>query len=281
MSFRSFFQNNDIPSIKMLIAFGANLNTVSGHNQTPTGFSKAKVARVYFKFQQSWTGISVDDGNSAFGFAAVPQEVEAQFNENATSVPQLNPPELDAAAGPQNNCVDNAAPPDSASDKRIASSLERVQSREEVESEITQLLKSVGGIVHINEKELTENGQRTLPAGSNTTNEISYNENASTRRLYKQLDDRVKRQINDLNSISDSVDGNVASSMQQKELAKFKKTGSRILCMDGGGMKALVELDILESIERESGKRITELFDWIVGTSTGGILALGLVYGKG
>ena len=32
-------------------------------------------------------------------------------------------------------------------------------------------------------------------------------------------------------------------------------------------------------IERHTGRKITELFDWIVGTSTGGIVALALVYG--
>ena len=32
-------------------------------------------------------------------------------------------------------------------------------------------------------------------------------------------------------------------------------------------------------IERRTGRKITELFDWIVGTSTGGIVALGMVYG--
>ena len=47
-----------------------------------------------------------------------------------------------------------------------------------------------------------------------------------------------------------------------------------------GGMKGLIELDVMESIEQQTGKSITELFDWIVGTSTGGILALGLVYGE-
>ena len=32
-------------------------------------------------------------------------------------------------------------------------------------------------------------------------------------------------------------------------------------------------------IEKMTGKHITELFDWIVGTSVGGVLALGIVYG--
>ena len=33
-------------------------------------------------------------------------------------------------------------------------------------------------------------------------------------------------------------------------------------------------------IEEMTGKSISELFDWVVGTSTGGILVLGMIYGK-
>ena len=45
-------------------------------------------------------------------------------------------------------------------------------------------------------------------------------------------------------------------------------------------MRGLVQIEILSQLEVATGRKITELFDWIVGTSTGGILALGLVYGK-
>ena len=55
--------------------------------------------------------------------------------------------------------------------------------------------------------------------------------------------------------------------------------GQRILCLDGGGLKGLILIEVLIYIERQAGRRITELFDWIVGTSTGGIIALALVYG--
>ena len=58
------------------------------------------------------------------------------------------------------------------------------------------------------------------------------------------------------------------------------KGGQRILCLDGGGVRGLVQIEILQQIERATGRRIPELFDWIVGTSTGGILALAMVYGE-
>ena len=37
---------------------------------------------------------------------------------------------------------------------------------------------------------------------------------------------------------------------------------------------------MLKTIVQKTGKPITELFDWVVGTSTGGILALGIIYGE-
>ena len=55
--------------------------------------------------------------------------------------------------------------------------------------------------------------------------------------------------------------------------------GSRILFLDGGGIRGLIQIEMLQELERKTGRKITELFDWIVGTSTGGIVALGLVYG--
>ena len=66
---------------------------------------------------------------------------------------------------------------------------------------------------------------------------------------------------------------------QMRELKMLRDAGSRILFLDGGGMKGLVEIEVLSQLEEQTGRRITELFDWIVGTSTGGIIALALVYG--
>jgi patatin-like phospholipase/acyl hydrolase len=54
------------------------------------------------------------------------------------------------------------------------------------------------------------------------------------------------------------------------------KTTRRILSLDGGGIRGLVPALVLEHIERKMDKPIAEMFDLIVGTSTGGILALGL-----
>uniref|UniRef100_UPI001EAEEAC8 85/88 kDa calcium-independent phospholipase A2-like n=1 Tax=Oncorhynchus gorbuscha TaxID=8017 RepID=UPI001EAEEAC8 len=74
-----------------------------------------------------------------------------------------------------------------------------------------------------------------------------------------------------------------AMSRGREEVDGFK-TGSRkidrLLCLDGGGIKGLVLIQLLISLEKEAGRPIKELFDWVSGTSTGGILALAIVHGK-
>lgn len=50
----------------------------------------------------------------------------------------------------------------------------------------------------------------------------------------------------------------------------------RILSIDGGGIRGIIPAMVLAEIERRTGRRIAQLFDLIAGTSTGGILALGL-----
>ncbi|XP_055073990.2 85/88 kDa calcium-independent phospholipase A2 isoform X2 [Misgurnus anguillicaudatus] len=58
------------------------------------------------------------------------------------------------------------------------------------------------------------------------------------------------------------------------------KKMERLLCLDGGGIKGLVLIQLLIALEKGSGRPIRELFDWVSGTSTGGILALAIVHGK-
>jgi patatin-like phospholipase/acyl hydrolase len=45
-----------------------------------------------------------------------------------------------------------------------------------------------------------------------------------------------------------------------------------ILSIDGGGLRGVVPLTILKTIEAKTGKRIHELFNFIAGTSTGGLI---------
>jgi len=52
----------------------------------------------------------------------------------------------------------------------------------------------------------------------------------------------------------------------------------RILAIDGGGIRGLVPALVLAELERRAGRPAHELFDLVAGTSTGGILACGLVH---
>ena len=50
----------------------------------------------------------------------------------------------------------------------------------------------------------------------------------------------------------------------------------RVLSIDGGGIRGIIPALVLAHLEAASGESAAELFDLMVGTSTGGILALGL-----
>lgn len=53
----------------------------------------------------------------------------------------------------------------------------------------------------------------------------------------------------------------------------------RILTIDGGGLKGAMPAAFIAEIEEVSGQRVVDNFDLIAGTSTGGIIALGLAAG--
>ena len=53
----------------------------------------------------------------------------------------------------------------------------------------------------------------------------------------------------------------------------------RVLAIDGGGLKGVFPASFLASVEEAIGSPVADSFDLIVGTSTGGIIALGLGLG--
>lgn len=73
------------------------------------------------------------------------------------------------------------------------------------------------------------------------------------------------------------------------EILKPRRPGQRrLLALDGGGIRGLITLGILEKLEADlraasgagAGFRLADYFDFIGGTSTGAILAAGLSIGK-
>jgi len=53
----------------------------------------------------------------------------------------------------------------------------------------------------------------------------------------------------------------------------------QILSLDGGGLRGVFSAAVLANFERDAGIRVVDHFDLIAGTSTGGIIALGLALG--
>lgn len=54
------------------------------------------------------------------------------------------------------------------------------------------------------------------------------------------------------------------------------RTKYSLLALDGGGIRGVIPARVLDAIEQRLDKPISRLFDLVAGTSTGGILALGL-----
>lgn len=55
--------------------------------------------------------------------------------------------------------------------------------------------------------------------------------------------------------------------------------GHKILSLDGGWMRSLIQIEILEQLEIFTGQNVTEIFDTFIGSSSGALIILGLVYG--
>ncbi|MEC8157777.1 MAG: patatin-like phospholipase family protein [Pseudomonadota bacterium] len=60
------------------------------------------------------------------------------------------------------------------------------------------------------------------------------------------------------------------------EMVRSAHSIRRVLSIDGGGIRGIIPALVIAHLERKAKKPASELFDLMVGTSTGGMLALGL-----
>ena len=138
--------------------------------------------------------------------------------------------------------------------------------------DMVHVLRSVGATTHYQETQ-----QQSEYAGDVRMGEL---DTYKVAKVYTELNESmIAKKAAYLHNPSPSVAREAMEALARVEVYR-REHGSRILCLDGGGVKGLVQIEMLRQIEQRTGKRIVELFDWIVGSSTGGIIALALVYGK-
>ena len=176
-------------------------------------------------------------------------------------------------------------------DPHLSVSLEGPKFENEERYEIFHLLKSHGGTYGRDVQLLPSNPTTVFsPMCDSLLRDISFlsTSRQSMPRYIEKLVNSIKycesevSRVVDLTDLDGTINPSDAATLAQsmKKLKIYKQAGSRILCLDGGGMRGLIQTEILARIEAMTGRKVTELFDWIIGTSVGGIVALSLVYGE-
>ena len=120
--------------------------------------------------------------------------------------------------------------------------------------------------------ESEESDNIEIPLNSNSHESNSYEEESKTNQtspseIITNIQQQEKQQIQ---TQEDSFE-----TMSKTSSSKYK-----ILAIDGGGIRGIIPAMVLAEIEKRTQKQIFDLFDLIAGSSSGGILALGLTKPK-
>lgn len=243
-------QDYDIESAKVLVAFGANINATNQDGKTPLDLLRPDIEGMH-------TAVSISTSSS---------------NEPSPS------PEHNSSSGKPRHRFTQQRP-----SKKSASRLKCIE-----------LMKSIGGVGYEFASRLSSvPSVQPFPQVPSSSPTLSQHRKSNLEVLdweaqitshYSDLERNIQSRLqNNTRAGREAVfsaDSAISLAVQLQEMTLFQKAGSRVLCLDGGGIRGLIQLEILSQLEIKTGRRITELFDWIVGTSTGGIIALGLVYGQ-
>lgn len=100
-------------------------------------------------------------------------------------------------------------------------------------------------------------------------------------QLKNGLDQSANREISTKEDVG-SLAEEVCAHLERLPLVRGRGSDGvtfRILALDGGGLKGAFTASALATWEKQTGLRIVDHFDLIAGTSTGGILAIGLGLG--
>ncbi len=241
-------QNLDIESAKILVAFGANVNAINQENKTSLDLLSPSPEEMRRPIDTSPFS-SPSHHQSASPEPHSPTKTKHQSARHMKKITRLKCIKFLRSLGGSGEEM-----------ARRVSAVPSVQAFPEVPS-------SSPALTHARKTRL-----EVLDWGAQITSHYS--------ELERNINGRLHNTSEAGKEMVFSPDLAITLAAQMQEMALFRKAGSRVLCLDGGGIRGLIQLEILGQLEKKTGRRVTELFDWIIGTSTGGIIALGLVYGE-
>lgn len=126
---------------------------------------------------------------------------------------------------------------------------------------------------------------KALDSGGGTQLKILLKEVNDLIQTYPQSAEIFNRKLRDLIRTTKAHDDTIKAKVRQTlaligHVAPPNSPGIRVLSIDGGGTRGLVSIEILRHIERETNRRIHELFDLICGVSSGAIITMAIGSGR-